>query len=317
MNSSCLPKLNEALFLHQGLIKLCVTGAMYRVSSCGYPMTGASTTQLEELTLLNCSMDTSDLAALMSYPKALKRFTFRGPRDEDLIDRVEEPWDYVDALIGAAQSLEYVDYDLYWGGEEDADFGELLNLKHLTTTISTLAGRECLELEPEFEVLPPSLESLTIRYDEVKAWLPSCIYELAKGEKLPNLRRFTCEIPEIIESLPSTNDLKVNPPATQICQEINTWQSKFAELNVELSAVTVPYPLEMPKYELCPCENLSFYHRMFYHMHDPLTVPWEDHEEDVFFGDWADIDDELDLDQIMDDLAESESSLTEGDFDDQ
>ncbi|KAJ5773413.1 hypothetical protein N7457_008309 [Penicillium paradoxum] len=308
MDSGCLPSFTEALFRHPGLRQLCVTGAFFQISTSRPSPSAMASTQLEELTLLNCKIDPSDLGGLLEYPQALKRFTFRGPRIEDLVDPEGQPRGYVESVLAQARSLEFMDYDLYWGGDEDADFGELTNLKHLTTTLSTLAGKDCLELNAEDDILPSSLESLTIRYDEVKAWLPSSIHEMLQSGMLPNLRRFTCEVPEIIEDLPSINESKTNPPATQICQEINIWKSRFETKKVELSAVTVPYPLVLPKYKTCSCECLSFYHRMFFHLHDPLSHPFDFTGEDVFYDDWADIDDELDLDQIMDDIAEGSGS---------
>ncbi|KAK4864448.1 hypothetical protein LT330_009711 [Penicillium expansum] len=307
MDGRCLPNFNEALFCHPGLRKLCITGATFRLSRSSLSLTSPS--PLEELTLLNCVINPSDLRTALEYPAALKRFTFRGPRSEDMLEGEAEC--YIHSTLTHENSLEYIDYDLYWGADEETDFGELVCLKDLTTTLATLAGRECMELDPTDDILPRNLESLTIRYDEVKAWLPSVIYEMVKDGKLPKLRRFTCEVPEIIEHLPSINPHKSNPPVGEICQEGNTWKSKFAELNVEMSMVSVPYPLDLPKYDVCSCECLSFYHRMFFHPRKPLGLPWEENgfgEEDVFFDDWADIDDEMDLDILMDDLAENSGS---------
>ncbi|CAI7609952.1 unnamed protein product [Penicillium discolor] len=312
MDGRCLPIFNEALFCHPVLRKLCITGATFRMSQSGLVPT-ISKSPLEELTLLNCTINPFDLQTVLEHPAALKRLTFRGPRSQEMLDPEEESHCYIQSALVHENSLEYIDYDLYWGGDEETDFGELVRLKHLTTTLATLTGRECIELDPADDILPPNLESLTIRYDEVKAWLPSAIYEMVKDEKLPKLRRFTCEVPETIEHLPSINPNKSHPPATEICQEGNTWKAKFAELNVEMSMVSVPYPLDLPKYDVCSCECLPFYHRMFYHPSKPLTLPWEENdfgEEDVFFDDWADIDDETDLDGLIDFAEESGSDVS-------
>jgi hypothetical protein len=308
MDSACIPEFNEAVFRHLTLQELCITGATFQqVKSRSYPLRHTNTL-LEDLTLLNCPIEQSDLTRLLEHPRALKRFTFRGPRLPDT-EEYEPENDYVSALRKHRDSLEYIDYDLYWGGDDMADFGIFTKLKHLTVTLSSLAGIGCPQLDPEDELLPPSLESLTIRYDEVKSWLPSFIYECVQNGLLPNLYLFTCEVPEIIEHLPSINDHKFNPPATQICQEINTWQSRFKDLNVEMYSEIVPCPLQMPKYEVCSCECLPFYHRMFFHPYNELPVPWEGNEqEDVFFDDWADIDDEHDLDDEMEDLVSASGS---------
>lgn len=246
------------------------------------------------------------LATMLEYPKALKRFTFRGPLGEDPPDpEFQTP---VEAVENHQASLEFMDYDLYWGHEEDTDLGLFRCLKHLTITLSALAGRECHELDVEDgSILPESLESLTLRYDESKAWALSAIFELVRSENLPNLRRFICEVPETIEMLPSINPDKTNPPCLEICQEGNTWQEKFQELHVELSMVPVPYPLTMPKYDLCTCECLPFYHRMPFHPHDPdLALPWD---EDVFFEDpWDDTDMDEDLEEVMSEFDGGDAS---------
>ncbi|KAJ5699459.1 hypothetical protein N7536_002472 [Penicillium majusculum] len=312
MDGRYLPIVNEALFRHPALRKLCVTGATFKISQSGLLPSMLSTPPLEELTLLNCIINQLDLREALANLTALKRFTFRGPRPQvEMIDHTGHPLCYILLAFPLDNSLEYMDYDIYWGTDEETCFSVFDNLKHLTTTLTTLTGRECLEPDPMDETLPSNLESLTIRYDEAESWLPSAIYKMVKDEKLPKLRRFTCQVPEIMEHLPSINVDKFNPPATEICREGNTWKSKFAVLNVELSMVSVPYPLGLPKYDVCSCECLSFYHRMFYHPHKPLALPWEESdlgEEDVFFDDWADIDDEIDLDVLMGDLAEESGS---------
>ncbi|KAJ5504423.1 hypothetical protein N7463_007297 [Penicillium fimorum] len=294
MDRRYLPIVNEALFRHPGLRKLCVTGATFKISQSGLLSPMLSTPPLEELTILNCIINQLDLREALAYLLALKRFTFRGPRPQvEMIDHAGHPLCYILLAFPLENSLEYMDYDIYWGTDEETYFSIFDNLKHLTTTLTTLTGRECLEPDRIDETLPSNLESLTIRYDEAKSWIPSAIYKMVKDEKLPNLRYLTCEVPEIMEHLPSINMYKSNPPATEICQESDTWKSKFEGLNVELSMVSVPYPLGLPKYDVCSCECLSFYHRKLYHPHKLLALPREESnsgEEDVFFDDWAEND---------------------------
>jgi hypothetical protein len=265
-------------------------------------------TALEDLTILNCTLDPDVLARMLEFPAALKRLTFRGiPSESDLLPHPDFS-DYALASERQADSLEYLDYDPYWGHEDETDFSSFGCLKHLTTTLSALAGRECLELDVEDgSNLPENLESLTIRYDESKAWTISSIFELVQAEKLPKLQRFNCEVPENIESLPSINPDKTNPPCLEICQEGNTWQDKFREKNVELSMVPVSYPLTMPKYNLCTCECLPFYHRMPFHPHDPdLALPWED---DEFSEDpWGDTDMDEAFEEVMSDFDGADAS---------
>jgi hypothetical protein len=246
---------------------------------------------------------------LLEFPKALKRFTFRGPLPEPLPEDLA--WQQIESPVEAVEkhnaSLEFMDYDVYWGHEDEIDLNIFENLKHLTITLSTLVGRECHELDVEVPSLPESLETLTLRYDESKAWVLSAFLELVKSSKLPNLRRFSCEVPETIESMPSINQHKKNPPCLEICQEGNTWQEEFKGVNVELSMVPVPYPLTVPKYELCTCECLEFYHRMPFHPHDDeLALPWEDDE----FNDdpWGDTDMDEAFEEVMSDYDGGDAS---------
>lgn len=296
------PQVIGSIFRHPGLRKLCLTGCSFkRGKRAG---SGNLSTELEEFTALNCWIEPSDLHHALGWPKSLKRLTLRttyAPNES----RDGFIGEYSDAMLPQKHGLDFVDYDCYWGGEEEADFAAFESLKHITTTLSSLTGRTCEEPDIEEDPnLPSSLESLTLRLDEHKAWAPSVIYEFVKSEKLPNLRRFTCEVPESMESLPSINPDKKNPPCLEICQEGNTWQDKFKELDVVLSMVPVPYPLEAPEYNLCSCENLDFYHRLPSHPHDPnLRNPWEDEDSD--WNPWA--DDEMDdghedLDEVIDDF---------------
>ncbi|KAJ5327578.1 uncharacterized protein MYU51_009313 [Penicillium brevicompactum] len=296
------PTVNGVIFRHPGLRKLCLTGCVLtRDNMAG---SGNFSTELEELTVLNCLIKRADLRRALEWPKSLKRFTFR---TTDTLNEVADEFlaDFSDAMLPQKQGLYSVDYDCYWGGEEEADFSEMESLKHITTTLSSLTGRNCEEPDIEDDPnLPRCLESLTLRFDEYKAWALSVIYEFVKSEKLPHLRRFTCEVPEPMESLPSINPDKKNPPCLEICQEGDTWKDKFKELDVDLSMVPVPYPLEAPKYNLCSCEHLDFYHRLPSHPHVPnLRIPWE--EEDSDWNPWADDDtgDEHEgLDEVIDDF---------------
>jgi hypothetical protein len=302
------PRCGEAIFHHPGLRKLCITGSFFLLGDALLPRTNYRHTALEELTILNCSVYPSVLAKMLELPAALKRFTFRScALDPDQPSHPDDQ-DYAIAVEVQRDSLEFMDYDPYWGHEEETDFSILHRLKHLTTTLSALVGRECHELDVEDgSNLPGSLESLTIRCDESKAWTISSIFELIKAEKLPHLQRFNCEVPENIAHLPSINPDKTNPPCLEICQEGNTWQDKFREMNLELSMDPVPYPLTMPKYNLCTCECLHFYHRMPYHPHDPdLALPWED---DEFSDDpWGDTDMDEALEEVMSDFDGGDAS---------
>ncbi|CAG8145792.1 unnamed protein product [Penicillium salamii] len=302
-----IPRISSAIFQHSGLRKLCLTGCELKPST---EAMAENSTVLEELTVLNCLTTPVHLKDVLRVPKALKKFTIR-----TVIDPEESEWSYTDAAGFQYESLEFLDHDIYWGDEEEADFSGLENLKHLTTTLSSLAGKECHELDIEDEQnLPQSLESLTLRLDEHKAWTNSVIYELVKSEKLPNLRRFTVEVPETMESFPSINGDKTNPSCLEICQEGNTWQDKFKEINVDLSMSPVPCPLEVPKYNLCSCECLEFYHRLPSHPHNDFRHPLEDEDSD--WNPWVD-DTEHDMDDqgIDDTIDQFENDMDDEIFD--
>ncbi|KAJ5135627.1 uncharacterized protein N7515_004905 [Penicillium bovifimosum] len=290
MDCVCTPRFNEAIFRPPDLRVLCITGAKYHLSDFAYYPWLPTDTPLEELTLLNCIIEDTDLIDLLEIPRALKRFTFRGNKVLELED--EEP-NYLRALFKHRDSLEYIDYDLYCGGLGFARFSHFTKLKHLTVTITSLTSSDCLELDPAFDVLlPPSLESLTIRYDQVKYWVPSYIYGCVQNGRLPNLRVFTCEVANVIDRL-----VRRSPPATQVCQEINTWQSRFKEFNVELRTEIVCiswWVTKLPKYEVCACERLPFFHGMFRHPEigfKAIREPSEEPVDDRAFDVWADPDD--------------------------
>ncbi|KAJ5550956.1 hypothetical protein N7461_005654, partial [Penicillium sp. DV-2018c] len=272
MDNACMPQFNEAIFRHPGLRTLCITGATFHRAS--YPKLTHTDTPLQELTLLNCPIEVPDLTRLLQFPKALKKITLRPPRVGDDEDYVTET-DYPSALHKHRHSLEYIDYELYWGGDDMANFSSFTNLKHLTIALASLSSHECLELVPEDELLPTSLESLTIRYDEVRPWVPTYMDECAEGDRLPNLRLVTFEIPELMSQFPSSSADELSPPARQVCQEINTWQDDLKEFDVELRAIVVPSPLEMPKYETCACECLPFFYRRSYHPRPDMRSPSE------------------------------------------
>ncbi|CAG8124792.1 unnamed protein product [Penicillium olsonii] len=298
------PVIRSTIFQHPGLQKICITGCQLMPEGGYVP---PHSTALEDLTILNCWVGPNSLGEILSWPKALKRFTIRTSQPHSHNAREMEEWydgDFIE--MGAAaqyDSLEVVDYDVYWGIDE-TDFYSLHKLKHLTTTLSSLAGRECHELDIEdVTTLPPSLESLTLRLDEHKAWANSVIYELVKGKKLPNLKRFTVEVPENMSELPSINTSKTNPPCQQICQQGDLWQEKFKALAVDLSMTPVSYPTKMPEFNLCSCERLEFYHRLPKHPHAEYRSPWED--EDDNWNNWDDMDEDVDLDgQGLDDTID-------------
>ncbi|KAJ5130328.1 uncharacterized protein N7515_006367 [Penicillium bovifimosum] len=270
----CIPRFNEAIFRHPGLRVLCIRGAIFQpVESASYPLRRTDT-PLEDLTLLKCTIQASDLEILLEHPQALKRFTWRGAyplpaEDDPEIEYVVN--DYVAALVKHRDSLEYIDYDLEWGSEDAANFSIFTNVKHLTVALKSLAGEECTELDPEYDLLPENLESLTIHYDELKYWVPQYIFGLVEDKQLPNLRLFACTVRSTSpdawqEKYDNFSVEPTKPPrSTHLCRDIDTWQPRFEAFNVELRTEILPfeeYPTWAPKYKLCPCDQLWLFHRI-------------------------------------------------------
>ncbi|KAJ5187092.1 hypothetical protein N7449_010086 [Penicillium cf. viridicatum] len=103
-----------------------------------------------------------------------------------------------------------------------------------------------LALGDEDMTLPGSLQRLTIRYEE------------GTDGKLPSLRSGIYQIPDNICEVTASSDVRVEAAA---------FKSKFKNFGLELSTELVLYPLTMPKYDVCPCENLTFYHQFPFHPH--------------------------------------------------
>jgi len=69
----------EAVFYHTGPRSISNTGAILRGLWAPEDFKPASrSTQLEELVLLNCDIGPEIISEILSYPRALKSFTFKG-----------------------------------------------------------------------------------------------------------------------------------------------------------------------------------------------------------------------------------------------
>ncbi|KGO73836.1 hypothetical protein PITC_035520 [Penicillium italicum] len=146
-----------------------------------------------------------------------------------------------------SQSLEYVDLDIYGGAQYGLTLDPFDVLKEVIVTPHSMFANGDEEM-----ILPDSLQRLTLRYEEGSALhLGPLLKDLEDGN-LYNLRSVICQIPDNICESTATLEAGIEAAA---------FNPKFKNLGVELSTELVPYPLTVPKYDVCPCENLTFFHQ--------------------------------------------------------
>lgn len=236
--------------------KLCITGLTFRrpkLQRNTFYRTGPA---LEELLILNCHISPRDLEYIVGIPRSLKRFTLRGP--VTLLNPHEEDdyEEFMDELgLIHLKSLEYLDLDIYGGPENGTPFEGLPSLKTLVTTPYSLIGT----YGSPTMALPKGLKALTIRYEEgrpCQTLLDTLLYELKWSTLHPKLRTVVWQIPDNIRESPTTAEIRI---------EAEAFESRYAELGVKLSTELISYPSTMPEYDLCPCENLQYFHQFPFH----------------------------------------------------
>ncbi|KAJ6180197.1 hypothetical protein N7519_010658, partial [Penicillium mononematosum] len=243
---------NETIFTLPHLRKLCITGVTFRGFGLEDEFIENRATHLKELLLLNCRVSAENLELIVRFPRALERLTIRVP--VSLLSQYEEE-DYLsfseELSSRHAESLEYLDLDIYGGADigVELDFFDVLK-EIVITPHSVIRGREG---EISF---PSSLQRLTIRYEEGTGLQLDDIFEEVEAASLPNLRTVICQIPDNLCEGTTSSEVRV---------EAEAFKPQFKDFGVELSTELVPYPLTMPKYDVCPCENLTFYHQFPFH----------------------------------------------------
>ncbi|CAG8022961.1 unnamed protein product [Penicillium nalgiovense] len=264
---------NETIFTLPHLRKLCITGVTFREFGLEDELIDNCATNLKELLLLNCRVSDERLELIVRFPRALERLTIKVP--VSLLSQYEEEgyMSFSNELSSRhAKSLEYLDLDIYGG----ADIGVHLNffdvLKEIVITPhSVLGGREgemCLA---------SSLQRLTIRYEEGTSLQLDNIFEEVEAARLPNLPSVICQIPDNLCEGTTSSEVRV---------EAEAFKSQFKDFRVELSTELVPYPLTMPKYDVCPCEDLTFYHQFpSIQNNNPTPIPI-DYDSDPYDGDY-------------------------------
>ncbi|OQE19620.1 hypothetical protein PENFLA_c018G07895 [Penicillium flavigenum] len=243
---------NETISTLPHLRKLCITGVMFREFGLEDEFIENRSTNLKGLLLLNCRVSTENLELIVRFPRALERLTIRVP--VSLLSQYEEE-DYLsfseELSSRHAESLEYLDLDIYGGADIgiELDFFDVLK-EIVITPHSVIRGREG-EIS-----LASSLQRLTIRYEEGTGLQLDDIFEGVEAARVPNLRSVICQIPDNLCEGTTSSEVRV---------EAEAFKSQFKDFGVELSTELVPYPLTMSKYDVCPCENLTFYHQFPFH----------------------------------------------------
>lgn len=107
---------------------------------------------------------------MLSFPRALKHFTFKGQSPDPIVTfpvREANRSAYIDALRIHASSLESLDLDLYYPWAEPIDLTEFKALKKLTLSPGMLTG-DGRESQSVIKNLPStfSLENLTLRHND-------------------------------------------------------------------------------------------------------------------------------------------------------
>ena len=239
---------NETIFTLPHLQKLCITGAVFWEYWLQEASIDNRAVSLKELLILNCHVSAEDLKLIVRFPRALERLTIRVPMS------LESQYEEDDYLIFSEQlsfqhskSLEYLDLDMYGGADHALDMDPFDVLEELILTTHSIF---------EEMIMARSLQRLTIRYKEGTRLPLNPILEELEYMDLPNLRFVICQIPDNICEVTTSLEISV---------EADAFNPKFRDLGVELLTELVPYPLTMPKYDVCPCENLTFFHQFPFH----------------------------------------------------
>ncbi|KAJ5788209.1 hypothetical protein N7457_003199 [Penicillium paradoxum] len=247
---------NESIFTLPQLEKLCITGAIFYEAIFSEEHAVGCAASLKELLILNCRISAASLEYIIQFPRALERLTLRGPITLESPYQEDDYGLFTDQLRDRhTWSLKYLDLDFYGGSQLGPALEYFDVLEEVIVTPGSLGSVHEGEI-----ILPDCLERLTLRYEEGKALrLPALVHEL-ETDTISNLCTVVCQIPEnLCES--TTSKLRL---------EVESFKSRFKDFKVDLSWELVPYPTTMPKYDICPCENLQYYHQSSCH---PLVEP--------------------------------------------
>lgn len=185
----------EPIFHHSGLESLSITNICFEQvgnSRCPSPLLTRST-NLKELVLLNCDVSPEGLRQILSLPHALRRFTMKGEIQfsEHGHEHTANRQDYMDALRTHADSLEFLDVDLYYTSGQGVDLRGFSVLRELTLSTNELTGDYHKRSGEVGAVLPPSLRRLVLRDEFGTFPLAAILVKVAHGQ-LPVLNTVAC-----------------------------------------------------------------------------------------------------------------------------
>jgi hypothetical protein len=208
-----------------------------------------ASTALQSLRFDRCDLDIASFRKILCFPNALRQLTYTDRQCWDKnwdVPEIKTATAFAEALMAQRESLETVHLQGLYHGELGARFGDMKTLKHLDIEFAILFGcgkvprdnAECYVLNeiPINELLPPTLESLTLRYNMLATLAKeqlqtTALHRLLSGMQrfLPSFQRLTL-LREHKESLTrgcreiSKRDEKVNGLFTSIegvCRSLN------------------------------------------------------------------------------------------------
>lgn len=276
-----------SLLHHPGLERLTIAGAQFQLKIDNEHGAAIRSTNLQELTLLNCALQARDLEDMLRYPKQLKHFTIKGQEERTDMGPFFSDDDrrlYINALRTHSSSLESLDIDIQYNiTEEPIDLSDFSVLQSLTISPRMVIGdNEQLWLKEAStldwaKLLPPNLQHLTFR-NECGVFPIVQMYEAVR-EGYIKLRSLTCQIASNIQENGSPvfsewslgaidpQGVLVFRSPDELMSELSpdgvSYSQGFQALGVEFSVVEVPRTEMLPGYDSCPCPCWIYKHRLY------------------------------------------------------
>lgn len=237
----------ESLFFHHELRGMSLTGARFDEFFLPHHHKAAPrSTPLEELVLLMCDITPEGLSELLTYPRALKHFTFKGECHFKPKKLSPNRAAYLNALMPHRLSLKSLDLDLYYQPcNEGVDLHEFSMLEELTIDPRMLKGDDEAFLRLG-EVFPPSLRKITFRGFICFDQLPQIILQKVSEAELPHLHSLNFEHPSSWTE------------STEVYRSIKSYEEAFATLGVRLPLRVERTSLPLPEHKEFPCKCLWF-----------------------------------------------------------
>ncbi|PYI02907.1 hypothetical protein BO78DRAFT_350685 [Aspergillus sclerotiicarbonarius CBS 121057] len=256
-------RLRGTVMIHPYLKDLTLVGANVSTLEDSL-MASARSTSLEKLSLFGCDAAPSAIRDLLSLPRALKHFIYKGaPWTHRPYNLMGDRQKCIDVVKVQADSLLTLDMDFYPGNWENPalDFRDFRSLEQLTVDPSALRGNGkfdpkdnnevCLWESPELECqLPSSIKRLVFfEYHEHSTpdlYTLPLVYNWISRGSLPNLEIIT------VESAKSSEDTILNSLFGDSSGR-SVFQA-FQEVGVQLRVRHVPDSTEAG-YRLFDCDR--------------------------------------------------------------